>query len=619
MTRMSSCGFDGEPSDALAIGARSGGSGVVMRGGASTGSGGASYVNTMSDVFKQELKTRNDTAQRLMQKCAALETRMAEADAVTTMLHSKLDRRTYEMDNLRKMHYKELLLLREMVAKHRTDARTLKALDDGACIARREQVEALKDLIRKRENSPNAGGGSGSGMSDAYLTAWWYGGAESGLRERQAIESAVSARHITYDEVAGSVAWPLKPHAKHTNPVTWLGSVVEVLASPDLWASLGTLAQQAPLTPAVRGLMAHLSQLGEFTLRKSPSTAFSARSDDTHRQDDDKSDVGGSVHAKPNAIACVKCHGTGYVEPNAAQKDEENERIKALQKSVERQQVPAPTFTQLRIPCLDAQARADEALARSSQMHHAACQTDAIKVTKPPPASSTTSSSPSRHPVSPTPSSTSPTDAELGMLNRSGLEDLVAEKCAIIGELQLTRQTQSDQLDDLKRQVQAAAENMVAFNRASESAQQLLRQEITVLRDTITNIQDTSSASIRERQASLSAYLTKMKTDHMKAVLLKAPPDNAGDAAMKSATEREVVAIANQQLEHDITKLIPWSDSDVQTESLAQATAQAACRAEAELDNLPIGFIHEDEAADVDAAQRLSLTTDSRPHELVDT
>ncbi|RHY25436.1 hypothetical protein DYB32_008311, partial [Aphanomyces invadans] len=42
-------------------------------------------------------------------------------------------------------------------------------------------------------------------------------------------------------------------------------------------------------------------------------------------------------------------------------------------------------------------------------------------------------------------------------------------------------------------------------------------------------------------------------------------------------------------------------------------------RAEAELDNLPIGFIHEDEAADVDAAQRLSLTTDSRPHELVDT
>ncbi|ETV95404.1 hypothetical protein, variant [Aphanomyces invadans] len=652
------------------------------------------YVNTMSDVFKQELKTRNDTAQRLMQKCAALETRMAEADAVTTMLHSKLDRRTYEMDNLRKMHYKELLLLREMVAKHRTDARTLKALDDALgrsnndaddgdeanfggrggrsssivtpstdgrleamkldlekrkkfsdglrderdkwqqkAIEAMEQVEALKDLIRKRENSPNAGGGSGSGMSDAYLTAWWYGGAESGLRERQAIESAVSARHITYDEVAGSV--------------------VEVLASPDLWASLGTLAQQAPLTPAVRGLMAHLSQLGEFTLRKSPSTAFSARSDDTHRQDDDKPDVAGSVHAKPNAIACVKCHGTGYVEPNAAQKDEENERIKALQKSVEglRKDLRAEQTRVIELEttrdelenakralvaklgefqtslnavqaqaAADAQARADEALARSSQMHHAACQTDAIKVTKPPPASSTTSSSPSRHPVSPTPSSTSPTDAELGMLNRSGLEDLVAEKCAIIGELQLTRQTQSDQLDDLKRQVQAAAENMVAFNRASESAQQLLRQEITVLRDTITNIQDTSSASIRERQASLSAYLTKMKTDHMKAVLLKAPPDNnAGDAAMKSATEREVVAIANQQLEHDITKLIPWSDSDVQTESLAQATAQAASRAEAELDNLPIGFIHEDEAADVDAAQRLSLTTDSRPHELVDT
>ncbi|KAF0695753.1 Aste57867_13443 [Aphanomyces stellatus] len=87
------------------------------------------YVNTMTDVFKGEIKDRQETVHRLTAKCTQLETRMAESDQVTTVLHSKLDRRTYEMDMLRKMHFKELLMLREMVAKHRTDPRTLKALD----------------------------------------------------------------------------------------------------------------------------------------------------------------------------------------------------------------------------------------------------------------------------------------------------------------------------------------------------------------------------------------------------------------------------------------------------------------------------------------------------------
>ncbi len=104
------------------------------------------YVNTMSDVFKQEMKARNDTVHRLTQKCTVLETRMTEADSATTTLHSKLDRRTYEMDNLRKMHFKELLMLREMVSKHRTDARTLRALDGAFAFLKYDCAVALRAM-----------------------------------------------------------------------------------------------------------------------------------------------------------------------------------------------------------------------------------------------------------------------------------------------------------------------------------------------------------------------------------------------------------------------------------------------------------------------------------------
>ncbi|RHY45403.1 hypothetical protein DYB34_011001, partial [Aphanomyces astaci] len=110
-------------------------------------------------------------------------------------------------------------------------------------------------------------------------------------------------------------------------------SVVEVLASPDLWGSLGALMQQCPQAPAVRGLMTHLTQISGFMLAKSPSTTFSVRSDDVNRQADTAG--GGSISGKPNAVACAKCHGSGYVEPNSTEKDEESERIKAMQKSVE--------------------------------------------------------------------------------------------------------------------------------------------------------------------------------------------------------------------------------------------------------------------------------------------
>ncbi|RHY00136.1 hypothetical protein DYB25_012784 [Aphanomyces astaci] len=268
----------------------------------------------------------------------------------------------------------------------------------------------------------------------------------------------------------------------------------------------------------------------------------------------------------------------------------------------------------------DAKAREDAALARINGMQHAACQTDANKAPKTPPTSLGATTSSPRHQSTVAPA-TSPTDAELGVLNRSGLEALVADKCAIIGELHLTRQTQSEQLDELKRQLQTSAENLVAFHRASENAQQLLRQEITVLRDTITNLQDSSSASIRERQASLTAYLTKMKTDHIKAMMLATSAVPGPDSRPKSSTvdSRETVATNNQEMEADITKLIPWSGSDVQTESLAHATAEAAVRAEAELENLPLGFVQEDEATEVEALRRLSLTTDALPHELMDT
>ncbi|KAF0720324.1 hypothetical protein AaE_010335, partial [Aphanomyces astaci] len=118
-----------------------------------------------------------------------------------------------------------------------------------------------------------------------------------------------------------------------------------------------------------------------------------------------------------------------------------------------------------------------------------------------------------------------------------------------------------------------------------------------------------------------TAYLTKMKTDHIKAMMLATSAVPGPDSRPKSSTvdSRETVATNNQEMEADITKLIPWSGSDVQTESLAHATAEAAVRAEAELENLPLGFVQEDEATEVEALRRLSLTTDALPHELMDT
>ncbi|KDO17138.1 hypothetical protein SPRG_17456, partial [Saprolegnia parasitica CBS 223.65] len=106
----------------------------------------------MTEVFRDELKERTHTIARVTEKCTLLEARMAECDAVTAGLRSSLDRRSYEMDALRKAHYKEILMLRELVTRQKTDPATLRALDEA--IAGLQLHRRRMDAARAEETSP---------------------------------------------------------------------------------------------------------------------------------------------------------------------------------------------------------------------------------------------------------------------------------------------------------------------------------------------------------------------------------------------------------------------------------------------------------------------------------
>ncbi|KAF0695752.1 Aste57867_13442 [Aphanomyces stellatus] len=495
-----------------------------------------------------------------------------------------------------------------------------------------EQCEALKDIVRKRDSISSGSPGGASGQS-SFMTAWWYGGSESGARERNEIESAVAAHHISYDDIATSA--------------------VEVLVSPDLWAALGTQFQRAPNTAAARGFASLVTQMGgssNFMLRRMGSSASLARLSEESPTNESASTTARGVVPPPGNEVCAKCHGAGFVEVNTADKEDGLERVKLLQKSVENLRTDLRA-TQTRVIELemtrdelengkralvtrvselqttlndvnaqvaaDAKARDEDKAARERNKKDGSSQTD-----KPPPPNvrpKITLSAAATAAMEASPES--PTDAELAQLNRHGLEELLVEKCAMIGELQLVQFTQLDQIHELKTQVQTGGENLVAFHRASENAQQLLRQEITVLRDTITRIQDESSVSMREKQAALQSYLSKMRADLVKPLNLDpmAGADGNDDDVGGPAAAIARLAQTNRDHEEAIAKFVGWTEDDAQVERLATATAEAACRAEAELDNLPLKFVKEDKKADGTRLERASLTTDNVPEELLDT
>ncbi|OQR80556.1 hypothetical protein THRCLA_11993 [Thraustotheca clavata] len=229
----------------------------------------------MSEVFRDEMKERNETLSRVKQKCTILEKRLAESDGVMDNLRSNLDRRVYEMDTMRKAHYKEILMLRELVTRQKTDPYTLRALDEAIAELHSnrkkimlsvehtpsqhdintsevpqtdERVELLKNELEKRkqfiqvlrqdrekweERAHDAitqlevlkkdiaqRRESQIRQQPSYMSAWWFGGVESGTRERITIQAAIDS-HVTSIQNVAMAA-------------------IEVLAIPSVWAIINT-------------------------------------------------------------------------------------------------------------------------------------------------------------------------------------------------------------------------------------------------------------------------------------------------------------------------------------------------------------------------------------------
>lgn len=87
-------------------------------------------VEMMQQCVRTELRTLQNKLQTATQQSQTLIERIAVLDQETSLAKSKLDRRVAENNELRKDFYKQLLMLREMVNKNRSDPRTLKILDD---------------------------------------------------------------------------------------------------------------------------------------------------------------------------------------------------------------------------------------------------------------------------------------------------------------------------------------------------------------------------------------------------------------------------------------------------------------------------------------------------------
>ena len=87
------------------------------------------YVNTMSGVFQAEIKRKNKEIEDTSEKMESIKTQTKEREMELTQLRQKFDRRGLEHDKQRKLFYKEVLMLREMVTRQRTDPKTIKAID----------------------------------------------------------------------------------------------------------------------------------------------------------------------------------------------------------------------------------------------------------------------------------------------------------------------------------------------------------------------------------------------------------------------------------------------------------------------------------------------------------
>lgn len=84
----------------------------------------SALVNDLYECFQRELEARGAKQQ-------ALADRVSECGHECAQLRAQLDRRVADTNALRKEYYKQLLMLRDMVNRQKSDPKTLSALNDA--------------------------------------------------------------------------------------------------------------------------------------------------------------------------------------------------------------------------------------------------------------------------------------------------------------------------------------------------------------------------------------------------------------------------------------------------------------------------------------------------------
>ncbi|EQC38820.1 hypothetical protein SDRG_03779 [Saprolegnia diclina VS20] len=578
------------------------------------------YLNTMTEVFRDELKERTHTIARVTEKCALLEARVAECDVVTDGLRSSLDRRSYEMDALRKAHYKEILMLRELVTRQKTDPATLRALDEaiaGLHLQRRrmdaakseetsprkasvaadepsmdDRIELLKKDLEKRkqfnfvlrqdrdkweertrearaeldalrkslETKPDLPATTAplptTTTTSMPVAPWWTDGASGGRRERLAIDSAVSAHTVALRDVAAAM--------------------IEVMALPEVWSEVTTILTDPMETSKAA---AHLSSLVQaLTPEPAPDTIL-------------------EVHLPPpksapspptrsaSRVPCLQCNGLGIIDPATvsttvdvhadAQLQRSLQRLQELKREVEQRQdevtqlqaanttlTTQQTTLTATVTELRAQLAAIPKPTRSSSKAEATTATDASRAHHSVSVQTDTVVAEALKHIEPT-----PTPVVVDGARTEALEALLRDQAVLVSDLQGEIYTKDDVLRTLQENVSAAEASLLKVRHASEVAQQLLRDEITVLSDTLSALREDSTVAMRDKQAALTSYLAQLST---RAMLPSTPLENAAEI--------------------DIASLIPWSDDDTQAETLARVTEAAAQQTEVEWTDLQRAF-----------------------------
>ncbi|TMW63572.1 hypothetical protein Poli38472_002513 [Pythium oligandrum] len=306
-------------------------------------------VNVMHECFQQQLGEQHRALDTQRQLTTSLSARVQSYEKEMTHMQSKIDRRVAENNALRKDFYKQLLMLRELVNKHKSDPRTLRALDEvittitlgkekaAAFAAEAANSNHGKRSADTRDQDGLRGDGSGVSQSNSLTVRrekekWeerareammecqqlqeqvlllrqqideggsegshWFSSAQFGLGERQRIIDAVYKGRCSWENVGDAV--------------------VELLNNDMIWEAVEDSAYREK-TRVSRGFEAMLLR-----------AEVSSEAVDDLDLDPDVDGVGGSSRRTLNRrrsafsqggrlVLCRSCNGCGYIDATAMQ------------------------------------------------------------------------------------------------------------------------------------------------------------------------------------------------------------------------------------------------------------------------------------------------------------